>query len=264
MTECAECRRRLDEIEEWLAEVERSRVAGMPDAARAQAKQLYDDAITAARVVQLNPMAMPSEEIPVHLAADGQPEPPGHEGLQHRATLISDDPELVLRIMHDPTSGDDRLHLIGSDRSMVQHVMIRADDRELEFVTDADGCATVHADLPADLSNINWQVRLPDATFALSPLEQMPPDAPSGDEITLDAGDDNRIGVVLEKDHDGLALRVRLLRINGRDDIERARLVISQEAADERIMESRAHEPCIVSGLSASEPIDIRIFALNR
>jgi hypothetical protein len=57
-------------------------------------------------------------------------------------------------------------------------------------------------------------------------------------------------------------LRLRLLRVNGRDDLKRARMVISQGDRDDRVIESSAHEPMVISGLEASQPIDIRIFAL--
>ena len=47
------------------------------------------------------------------LAADGVAV--SAAGLQHRATLYSEDPEVILRVMHDPKAGRDLLQLTADD-----------------------------------------------------------------------------------------------------------------------------------------------------
>jgi len=262
LKQCEPCRIRVAEIEQWHRGTHDSMAEGLPEKAVSLADHVYRDAVRASRVILLTPMAMPQSIEPVHLAADGVTETDKAQTLEHRATMVSENPELVMRIMRDPQSGKETLHLIGSDPRVTRHVLIHANDPPLDLITDAKGKATLTGlpmDNPADA---RWEIRLPDATFALSPLEEL--GAKHGDEreVTLSAGPDNEMSITLTEGPDGLALRLRLLRVNGRDTIEHARLVISQQSLGDRIVESALNQPCVVSGLSAAQPIDIRIFAL--
>ncbi len=259
---CEDCRVRFAEIEGWHIAVEGSMAEGFPRVAQSVADQIYRDAITASRVVLLSPMTMPQTHEPVHLAADGQAETESVRPLEHRATMVSENPELVMRIMRDPASGEETLHLIGADPSVTRHVIIHVDDPPLDLVTDADGKALLTGTPMANPADARWEIRLPDATFALTRLEGMGIDPGGEREVTLSSGPDNEMGITLTEGPDGLALRLRLLRVNGRNNIERARLVISQQDLGDRIIVSALNQPCVVSGLSAAQPIDIRIFAM--
>lgn len=259
---CDSCREKLAHFQEWPSARRESETRGLSPQARALADRLYHSALAASRTIDLTPLTIDAPATPVHLAADGQAEPAPHEGLEHRATLYSENPELVLRLMRNPRTHEESLHLIGADASLTENVLIHIEDPPMDFVTDGHGVAEVsygHLDNP---TTMRWQVRLPDAVFALSPLEHRPEESGASREFEIESDSDNRIGVALKRRDGGVSLRLRLLRIGGRENLERVRLVISQGSSLGRIVETHGAEPCVVSGLSATSPIDIRIFAI--
>jgi len=197
---------------------------------------------------------------PSRLAADGQPTPLA--GLQHRATLYSEDPELVLRVMHDPATSQDILHLMGGADVRPDNVILQIEEPSLEFATDSDGRVVIPAGQLPDPAGLKWHVRLPDATFLLHPLTTDIPSDREGTETELETEDKSRIAVALSRSPEGLNLRVRLLRIEGRQSLERVRLVVSQGHSAAQVIESTADNPALVRGLSPEHWINIRIYAL--
>lgn len=164
--------------------------------------------------------------------------------------------------MHDPATSSDILHLLGSAEVRPDNILLEIEEPSLEFVTDADGRVEVPAGQLPDPAGLKWRVRLPDATFLLHPLSTDAPGEREGTETELESEDNSRIAVALSNLPDGLDLRIRLVRIEGHEDIERVRLVISQKESTPRVVESTATGPAIVRGLSPDHWINIRIYAM--
>jgi hypothetical protein len=262
LQDCESCRERLERFEAWRGGTADSFSHGLPDGAVSLAERVYQDALFAARIIPLLPMTVDPAEESSRLAADGDTVPAPPVGLKHLATLYSEKPEIVLRVMRDRQTQEDSLHLLGKNPALVRNVLIHIVDPPMDFVTDHRGVANLglgHIDDPASLQ---WQVRLPDATFVLRPLEHESRASAAAREFELAAEGGNRMGVTLDRAAEGMVLRLRPIVIAGREDFERVRLVISQGQAERRIVETRGAEPCVVSRLSAAAPIDIRIFAL--
>ena len=258
---CRSCRDRLERLEDWRDAVADSLSQGLPDEAVALTERVYQDALFAARTIPLVPMTFDPAEEPSRLAADGDIVPASPVGLKHLATLYSERPEIVLRVMRDKQTQEDSLHLLGKDPALVRNVLIHIVEPPMDFVTDHRGVANLGRGRLDDPASLQWQVRLPDATFVLSPLEHEPQTSSAAREFELAAEGGNRMGVTLDRAAEGMVLRLRPIAIGGREDFERVRLVISQGQAERRIVETYGAEPCVVSRLSAAAPIDIRIFA---
>ena len=259
---CAACREWVAGLEGWLEAAADSMAAGMPDAAASLSRHLHREGAVAARIIPLIPMTIEAPTYSAYLAADGEPDRLPEGSLEHRATLYAEDPELVLRIMRNPDTREESLHLISGDPGLSRNVLVHVVEPSLDFVTDAHGIARLGAEQLDDPASLQWQVRLPEATFTLSPLGTPGTAAEPERETEITAEGGNRIGVALERQAGGVLLRLRLIELGAREELDRVRLVISQGETVRRIVEAPVSEPCTVTGLSLSAPIDIRIFAI--
>lgn len=265
---CPHCQARIEEFRQWDKAAAASMAEGLPPKAAAALANLIRRIrpIRPMRPIPLHPMPIPAQSEPVRLAADGHPaESPG---LRHRATLYSEDPELVLRVMHDPASGRDTLHLLGAESHLTENVLLHIENPSLDFVTGSDGTVQIEKGILPDPAALKWQVRLPDATFLLHPLPDEPPAGTESPEVELETesaqGEHGagRIAVALTHAADGLNLRVRVLHIEGYDRLERLRVVVSQSGGISQVIETGAADPAVISGLAPNQWINIRIFAI--
>jgi len=267
LVSCPLCREYVELIEEWNRGSQ-SVQASFP-AAQAVAEHAFAGAVDAAsravpRIIELIPLAFQSEPVPVRLAADGHPPPRADhpiEGLEHAATLYAADPELVLRVMRDRRTGEELLHLIGTDPDLTSNVLIHIVEPSLDFMTDGQGVAHLGPHRLQNPESLHWQVRLPEAIFALSPLQYNPEQPGARRQFELETDAENRIRVELESRTEGIMLHLTLLRIGGSETLQRARLVITQGALMSQTVEAKGPATCTVTGLSATEPIGIRVFA---
>jgi len=261
---CPQCREYVELIEEWNRGSQS--VPASSPAAQVVAERAFAGAVDAAsrvvpRIIELIPMSFESMPVPFRLAADGRPPGRPIEGLEHAATLYAADPELVLRVMRDRRTGEELLHLIGTDPDLTSNVLIHIVEPSLDFMTDGQGVAHLGPHRLQNPETLHWQVRLPEAVFALSPLQYNPEQPGAKREFELETDADNRIRVALESRTEGMMLHLTLLRIGGSENLQRARLVITQGPSGARTVEARGPATCTITGLSASEPIDIRVFA---
>lgn len=243
-------------MEEWLADTN-SHTPGQ--AVRSQFEETVLRLLQRQRsYLSLTPMDMPHEAgIGFSLAADGVATPVA--GLQHRATLYSEDPEVILRVMHDPATGRDLLQLTANDSSLTKHVYVHLNDPPAEFLTDEWGRAEIPAQSLGDPAAQSWRLQLPDASFMLKPLEQ----SKSARETVIDLPDGDSVGVTFLTDPKGLSLRVRPLRIHGQESIERVRVVVCQSGGRWQAVDTRAPGECVAANLSSDSPIEIRLFVIE-
>ena len=209
-------------------------------------------------VIVLSPFEMPHAVTQGHsLAADGVAT--ATAGLQHRATLYSEDPEVILRVMHDPAAQRDLLQLTAADQSMTSRVYIHLADPPMEFLTDEHGVAEMPSSAIGDPASLAWRLQLPDATFTLKPLQT----TKSPDETVIDLPDGDRVAITFMPDAGGISLRVRPLRIHGQESIERVRVVVCQSGGRWQVVDSRAPGECVAANLSSDSPIEIRLFVID-
>lgn len=255
LADCPHCADELAIIEEWLAPPVAASVP-LPPLARLLLQTLR----SVPRHVALAPLAIATTPAtPMALAADGSPT--AELGWKHRATLFSENPELVLRVMHDPQGNRDILHLSGADTAHARHVYIHLDNPDRDFLTDERGIAEVSGGLEGDPVGIHWQVRLPDATFTLSPLEWRNRSSDGRGQV-LESPDGNRVEAILRDAGDGVTLQIRPLEIGGQTEFEHVRIVVSQMGGHWRVGESSSrHEP-VSTQVVGDQPIEIRLFVI--
>lgn len=253
---CDDCREELAIMVEWLANTD---VRDMSDPARSRFEdtviRLFRQRTT---VIAFAPFAMPETASHPHsLAADGVTPPAA--GLQHRATLYSEDPEVILRVMHDPKTLRDVLQLTADDPALTSHVYIRLTDPPMEFFTNERGIAEAPARSLEDPSTRSWRLQLPDASFMLKPLEQ----STAARETVIDLPDGDSVAITVLPDSKGLSLRVRPMRIHGHETIERVRVVVCQSGGRWQAVDTRTPGECVAANLSSDSPIEIRLFVIE-
>lgn len=253
---CEVCRDQVSLMEAWLAAAG-NQSFGTP------ARSPFEEAVLRllrrpASVIPLTILDMPQRVGAGHsLAADGVAVP--QAGLQHRATLYSEEPEVILRIMHDPATQRDVLQLTADDPALSEHVFIRYGEPPIDVLTNERGIAEIPAKSIEDPTALSWRVQLPDASFTLKAL-----DAPRlPDETVIDLPDGDRIAVAALSDTSGLSLRVRPIRIHGQEQIGRFRAVVCQSGGRWQIVETRPSGECVAANLSSSEPIEIRLYVIE-
>ncbi len=255
LADCPHCADELAIIEEWL-----SAPVAEPVPLPPFARLILQTMRSSPRRIPLAPLStVPIQAAPPALAADGGVSP--QLGWKHRATLYSDNPELVLRIMHDPQGGRDILHLSGVDTSLSRHVYIHLSEPAMDFLTDDRGFAEVTGGLDRDPAAIDWEVRLPDATFTLSPLEVLRQE-PTARQTVLETGDGNRVEATLHTEDGGVTLRVRPLAIGGQTEFDRVRIVVTQAGGHWRVGESLSGREPVTAQVSAEHPVEIRLFVI--
>lgn len=253
---CEVCREELALIEDWLANVDRADQD-------AHIRSSFEDTIirllrrpsTSFALLPLD-MSAPSSQ-PYLLAADGTTPPA--VGLKHRATLYSEDPEVILRVMHDPTTSRDFLQLTAADQSLANHVYIHLADPPMSFLTDEHGVALLPIAALDDPASHAWRLQLPDATFTLKPLEA----GKSPDETVIDLPNGDSVAIVFMEEASGISLRVRALSIHGREKIERLRVVVCQSGGRWQVVDTLAPGACVAANLSSDSPIEIRLFVVE-
>ncbi len=256
LVDCGLCRDELSLMEEWLAD-QNTQDSTLP------LRSPFEEAVLKllqrpCSVIPLTILEMPQRTGVGHsLAADGILMP--QAGLQHRATLYSEEPEVLLRIMHDPATQRDVLQLTADDPVLSGHVFIRYGDPPTDVLTNERGIAEIPAKSIDDPMALSWRVQLPDASFTLKAL-----DAPRlPDETVIDLPDGDRIAVAALSDPAGLSLRVRPLRIHGREQIGRFRAVVCQSGGRWQVVDTPPSGECIAANLSSDEPVEIRLYVIE-
>lgn len=256
MADCGLCRDELSLMEKWLAD-HNTQNSTMPP------RSLFEEAVLKllqrpSSVIQLTILEMSQRTGVGHsLAADGVVMP--QAGLQHRATLYSEEPEVILRIMYDPATQRDVLQLTADDPVLSGHVFIRYGDPPIDVLTNERGIAEIPAKSIDDPMALSWRVQLPDASFTLRAL-----DAPRlPDETVIDLPDGDRIAVAALSDTAGLSLRVRPLRIHGREQIGRFRAVVCQSGGRWQVVDTPPSGECVAANLSSDAPIEIRLYVIE-
>ena len=209
-------------------------------------------------IIQLVPFDIPAIAPGIHsLAADGGA--PAALGLSHRATLYSEDPEVIMRVMHDPVSKHDVLQLTAAKPELMSRVYIHLVDPPLEILTDENGRAQMPTTALEHPEKLSWRLQLPDAVFTLRPLETKP----ATTETVIDSPDGDSVAVSFSQDPGGISLRVRPLRIHGQEPIARVRVLVCQPEGRWQAVDTRAQGECVAANLTPDSPIEIRLYIIE-
>lgn len=189
------------------------------------ADRLYESAFRSS-VIELSPISPPESRLGYFLAADGEPEK--KKGIYSLATLASDDPEIILRLMHDSNRELDYIQLISEDPKFTSNVMIEIPEIDREIISDINGRAELESGLSGKISEMKWQIRLPDADFTLSPVKYDPDKTEYETEQILETDRDDKILIRFEGKTGGKKISLKLIQIEGKTEFGPVRVSVSQ------------------------------------
>ena len=252
---CEFCQEFCENYHLFKDSLEKVKNEEVPPSGRELADQLFRQAIRGS-IVPLVPLSPTETRSGLLLAADGEQEQP--PGPQNLTTLYADDPEMVLRVMRDPESGD-YLQLISEDISLVSGVMVELPELGREFITDQSGHAILD-DIPTDqYDKLKWQIRMPEAVFNLEPLTYDPERVQYSQETILESEHQDKIQVVFEGKTEGKQIILRVLELDGKPEFGSIKVVISQEKSTKSFA-TRPDETITFEIAEPGNAINIRIF----
>lgn len=208
------------------------------------------------KIIPLFIISVPGILTPKQLAADG---PLSEKDFMHSLiTLGSEDPEIVLRVMHDPKTNSDFLHLIGEHAEQTANVLVRIPEIGREFLTDTNGRAVIDTPL-TNIDKLKWQIKLPTAIFELEKIEYDAEKVESSSRTVLTSDRADKIEVVFERKMSGAQINIRVLEIEGRAAEGTIRAVVAQkDAFDSRLL--KPNQAAVFDIADSGEAIKIRLF----
>jgi hypothetical protein len=220
------------------------------------ARKLFGEALYG-QVILLRPRPE-SAALPGRLlAADGEREsPPEVECL---TTLYSESPAVLLRLMRDTAVGGSYLQLISDDPELVANVLVRVPALGREFVTDSRGRARLTEEPSRDWSDLQWQIKMPEAVFDLEPLLHDPDRVEYSREIMLRTERDDAIQIRFEGKAEGKQIRLRVLKLDGRPDFTRVTVSLGGGAISE-LLEAEPGQAVSFDIATDERTLNIRLF----
>lgn len=255
---CELCREFCQAYRLLIDSLAEARHEDLPPSAQENADKLYLDAIKT-NVIPLLTLANDEKDAydDVLLAADSQPEPV--QAIKNLATLYSEDPEVVLRVMRDSNQGRDYVQLIGDESSLVSFVLVQIPELDKEYITDKSGFAALEGDSLEEYEKLKWRIKLPDAVFNLEPLLYDPDKVEYSKELILETDNHDKIKIVYEGKTEGSQITLQILAMDGETEYGNIRVVVSQQR--ESIMrEARPNETVEFNISDSNDQINIRIF----
>jgi len=245
--DCELCKEFCDNYRSLVESIKSEAQTPLSEKASDLAESLFLPAATR-RVIPLESLDASSNYGDYRIAADSSEDQPKHDF--SLATLISEDPDLIVRVMRSPEKELDYLHLVSEDESLISGVMVQLPDLGTEFITDQSGHATIGSQIPGDYSKLRWQIRMPDAVFSLEPLNYDRESVLSSNEVTLRSESQDEIAIRFETTAASMQISIRILKLAGRTDFGRLRVAVSQvrsasmeEVAPEKVITFNVADP---------------------
>lgn len=210
------------------------------------------------RIIELNHLTGPNAtgDSSLMAAHGAESESPGVKCI---ATLYSENPELVMRLMHDPSRDSNYLHLIADTPELTDHVLVQIPEFKKEFITDENGIADI--DL-SDIQNIGdavWQIKMPDAVFELEQLVYEPEKTEYSYEQLLETDRGDKIRIRLEGRSESKLLSIEVLELAGQKNIgEVTACVTCRTNSDLKSVPPK--KPVSFGPLDANSTIQIRLY----
>jgi hypothetical protein len=194
---------------------------------------------------------------PYLLAADGKPD--STPEIESLATLYSEDPEIVMKVMRDWSLGHDYLQLISDDPGRASYVLIQVPEKDREFVTDETGRAIIEGEALKDYDKLKWQIKMPDAEFELEALKYDPEKIEKSDELILETENNDKIKVTFERRTKGKQITINILELSGIRVIEDTKVIISH-LKQAKVFDARPEKPITMYLSGPEDKINIRLF----
>jgi len=208
------------------------------------------------RIIELKRFDQPATKI-YQLAADGEDKP--KLNIENIATLYSDQPEIILKLMRDNLKKQEYIQLIANDDSLTSGVMVEIPDAGRSFLTDDWGKAPIDESLSDKILSMKWQIKMPSATFALTPFKYDPEAVEYQKDIILHTEKDDKIKVSFKGKTVGKQISISILQLEGDNEFGQVKMVVSQK--DKIKTETLSGEKEILFTISdADDEIKIRLY----
>ncbi len=207
--------------------------------------------------IELLPLKMAQKPPRNQLAADSSavPQP---ESLSI-ATLYSENPEIVMKLMRDQHDGSKYIQLIAESANFIKNVLVCAPESGMQVVTDSEGKAVIDSDLPEDPASLRWQICLPEATFDLEPLVYDPEKVEYSQGTVLETDRGDRVRLTITGKTVGKQIEVELLQLDGQSDFAAVKIVLIE--GSHRLMQDATLGQRILFTLPENTSnINLRIF----
>lgn len=216
---------------------------------------LIDQKDTFGSIIPLRLLDERPDQDRIYLAADGK----GEEKIRNIATLYSENPEVVVRVMRDTQAGYDYAQIISDDPDLSANVMIHLPDIDREFIVDDSGLARLDGLEDIDLEKMKWQLKMPRAVFTVEPLAYDPDRIEESRDFVLETDNGDRLKVIIEDKTEGKQISLQVLALNGKTDFKDARVNILCKSLS--LTKGSAPDEIVSFGpIDITDKIHIRIF----
>ncbi len=229
----------------------------LPQNMRNLADRLFIDSLRG-RIIELNHLTgqnatADSSRIAAH-GAESEP-----SGVKCIATLYSENPELVMRLMQDPSRENNYLHLIADTPELTDHVLVQIPEYKKEFITDENGIADIDLTDIQNIGAVGWQIKMPDAVFELEQLKYEPEKVEYSHEQLLETERGDKIKIRLEGRTESKLLSIEVLELAGQKNIgEITACVTCRSNSDLKSVTLK--KPVSFGPLDANSTIQIRLY----
>lgn len=256
LSECEICREYCDDYLLLSKSMELAESEIIPEKATDFAEKLFKQSTTS-NIIPLERLRSPELSPEFNLVADGKEVKQGET--KNIVTLFSRNPEVVLRVMHNIKQKQDYLQLISNDAKLTSQVMIQLPELNREFITNDGGYADAGDTDLSNCSNLKWQIKMPDAVFDLEPLVYDPEKVEYQKETILETEKHDKIQITFQRKTVGKQIILRILELDGSDEFESVKVVISQNQAS-TIITARPQDAVTFDITDSTVPINIRLF----
>ncbi len=254
LRECELCAEFVQEYREQCELIDEAYAEPLSDETLEFARTLFGRPAAGA-IIQLS-FAEADKPASLRLAADGRSSRPNVVNL---VTLFSEKPEVVLNVMRDVSKDIDYLQLIANDPALSSHVMIQIPELGREFITDDDGRAVIEQPRIENFNKLKWQIKMPDAVFALMPLTYDPERVEYSEEVILTTQKQDKIKVMFEGRELGKRIVIQILELEGKADFGKIRVAIAQNGVAKTSFVSRG-ETVLFDLVNSESRVNIRLF----
>lgn len=185
---------------------------------------IFSPGIGRSSIIELTLLPTMRPVMESHLAADGRQATP-HDMIS-LATLFSESPEIVMKLMRDQRDGTNFLQLIAESHELTANVLVSVMGQDIAIVTDEGGRALLPIDFTTDPGSMRWQIHLPEATFDLQPLVYNPDKTEYINESILESERGDRVRITLVGKTVGKQVEIELLALDGKSDFSTAKIVV--------------------------------------
>jgi hypothetical protein len=190
---------------------------------------------------------------PTLLAAQGGEE----QTVGESATLSSPGQELLLRLVRDEHSSELWLFLLADDEDAFRNAIVKPFGETNEFVTDDRGRVNLGLRPWPKVEALTAEVRLPRATFTLSPLAESEPGGQSA-ELRSPGGD--KIKVTFTGDGRNRRLEIQILEVQVEHADAPLKVALRREAEGALRVQALAENRAVFENVESVKSLEIYLY----